>query len=102
MTEDQKKLAEVLIKRINERMKDDEDFEEAKYTWYGWNWIEVSGSLKQVPGYKFVECQVPFDLLRNVEQNADKFIEHWNEVTSPESIKGFAKFISDGEKWGCD
>lgn len=102
MNENQKRLAQKLINRINEIMRDNEDFESAKYTWYGWDWIEISGSLRKVPGYKFVECKVPFEFLGNTEENAKEFVTYWNEVTSPESIKCFAEFIKDGEKWGWD
>lgn len=102
MTEEQTKNAQAIVDKINNALSDDKCFESARYMRWGSNKIEFSASLKQVPGYKYVSCDLTLDDLADKDSIASQLIEDWKNSTSEEDIKKFSDFIAFGEKYGWD
>ena len=102
MTEEQTKNAQAIVDKINNALSDDKCFESARYMRWGSNKIEFSASLKQVPGYKYVSCDLTLDDLADKDSIASQLIEDWKNSTSEEEIKKFSDFIAFGEKYGWD
>ena len=102
MTEEQTKNAQAIVDKIHNALSDDKCFESARYMRWGSNKIEFSASLKQVPGYKYVSCDLTLDDLADKDSIASQLIEDWKNSTSEEDIKKFSDFIAFGEKYGWD
>lgn len=102
MTEEQTKNAQAIVDKINNALSDDKYFESARYMRWGSNKIEFSASLKQVPGYKYVSCDLTLDDLVDKDSIASQLIEDWKNSTSEKNIKRFSDFITFGEKYGWD
>ena len=94
--------AKEIVAKLNERLKDDENFDSAWYTWYGWDTIEFSASIKQVKYYKYLTVNIKFDDLEDVEKIVNDMVEDWNRRTTPEDIDSFVGFVDFGEKYGWD
>lgn len=102
MTEEQIKKARYIVDKLDTALADDPYYEGAWYTRYGRNKIEFSASVKQVPRYKYVSCEITLDDLNDLDSIIEQLINDWKQSTSPEDIKKFEKFITFGEKYGWD
>ena len=102
MTEEQIKNAQDIVNMIDTALADDKYYEGAWYTRYGLNKIEFSASVKQVPRYKYVSCDLTLDDLVDKDSIASQLIEDWKNSTSEEDIKKFSDFIAFGEKYGWE
>lgn len=94
-----KEYAEQLIKLIRERLKEDEYFDNAKYSING-NKISISFYIKQAPGFRYEGCVVTVDEFSVVEEDVDNIVEHWMDNIDSKSVKMFTSFIRDIERWG--
>lgn len=101
MAEEQMRSAQDIIDMIDAALANDKYYEGAWYTVYG-SKVEFSASLKQVPRYKYVSCEIALDNLADKDSIASQLIEDWKNSTSEEDIKKFSDFIVFGEKYGWD
>ena len=64
--------------------------------------IQIRGHHKLIKGYTYgSQPTIQYDF-SNYEECINKFIKMWKEFDTPEQVKSYQNFITDGEKWGWD
>ena len=105
MTEEQIKNAKEIVAEIDKALENDKNYKGCWYTWYGRDKVEFAASIKQVPKYKYVTCDVDLDSLTDlthVQKIAKQLVDDWGKNATPKAIKSFVDFITFGEKYGWD
>ena len=89
-------------KKINKALSDYPNFDGIDFCDVGANGIQIRGHHKQIEKYTYGnQPTIKYDF-SNIESATQEFIEDWEKIDNPENIKGFKKFIADGERWGWD
>lgn len=105
MTENQIKNAREIVERIDKALENDENYEGCWYTWYGGNTVEFAASIKQVPRYKYITCEIKLNSLTDpakTQKMIKQLVDDWEKHVTPESVKSFVDFVTFGEKYGWD
>ena len=102
MTEHQSKSVREIVDKLEKALKGDEYFERIMTAQYTNDKIEFSASIKQMPRYKYISCEIGLDELDDENMIVSQLIESWHKEATQENIKKFLDFIAFGEKYGWD